>query len=104
MKPESLVIANQICRGEYVLESCTHCPSSQGRREHAKPSILPRKGKMSRKLKVRKVHKVQLLYNQERGECKNSFQFLFLPNDLIDETKFHITFNFINFKLILFSS
>jgi len=45
MKPESLVIANQICRGEYVLESCTHCPSSQGRREHAKPSTLHRNAK-----------------------------------------------------------
>ena len=30
MKPESLVIAGQLYRGEYVLESCTHRPSSQG--------------------------------------------------------------------------
>ena len=28
MKLESLVIADQPRRGEYVLESCTHCPSS----------------------------------------------------------------------------
>ena len=27
MKPESLVIADQECRGEYVLGSCTHRPS-----------------------------------------------------------------------------
>ena len=27
MKLESLVIANQQCRGEYVLGSCTHRPS-----------------------------------------------------------------------------
>ena len=27
MKPESLVIADQQCRGEYVLGSCTHRPS-----------------------------------------------------------------------------
>ncbi len=27
MKPESLVIANQQCCGEYVLGSCTHRPS-----------------------------------------------------------------------------
>jgi hypothetical protein len=27
MKPESLVIANQLCRGEYVPKSCTHRPS-----------------------------------------------------------------------------
>ncbi len=27
MKPESLVIANQLRRGEYVLGSCTHRPS-----------------------------------------------------------------------------
>jgi hypothetical protein len=33
MKPESLVIANQPRCGEYVLESCTHCPSLQGSRE-----------------------------------------------------------------------
>ena len=33
MKLESLVIADQLCRGEYVLESCTHCPSNQGSRE-----------------------------------------------------------------------
>ena len=36
MKPESLVIADQLCRGEYVLESCTHRPSRQGSREEAK--------------------------------------------------------------------
>ena len=29
MKLESLVIANQQCRGEYVPGSCTHRPSSQ---------------------------------------------------------------------------
>ena len=33
MKPELLVIADQPRRGEYVLESCTHCPSLQGSRE-----------------------------------------------------------------------
>ncbi len=27
VKLESLVIANQLCRGEYVLGSCTHRPS-----------------------------------------------------------------------------
>ena len=32
MKPESLVIANQLCCGEYVPKSCTHCPSNQGSR------------------------------------------------------------------------
>ena len=32
MKLESLVIANQPRCGEYVLESCTHRPSSQGSR------------------------------------------------------------------------
>ena len=30
MKLESLVIPGQLNRGEYVLESCTHRPSSQG--------------------------------------------------------------------------
>ena len=30
MKLESLVIADQLCRGEYVPEPCTHRPSSHG--------------------------------------------------------------------------
>ena len=30
MKPESIVIADQLCGGEYVPGSCTHCPSHQG--------------------------------------------------------------------------
>jgi hypothetical protein len=34
MKPELLVIAGQLYCGEYVLESCTHRPSSQGSREY----------------------------------------------------------------------
>ena len=36
MKPELLVIAGQLNRGEYVLKSCTHRPSSQGSREYPK--------------------------------------------------------------------
>ena len=32
MKLESLVIANQLCRGEYVLGHCTHRPSNHGSR------------------------------------------------------------------------
>ena len=32
MKPESLVIVDQLRHGEYVLESCTHRPSRQGSR------------------------------------------------------------------------
>jgi len=39
MKPESLVIAGQLYCGEYVLESCTHCPSNQGSREHLKIDV-----------------------------------------------------------------
>ncbi len=34
MKSESLVIADQPCRGEYVPEPCTHRPSSHESREH----------------------------------------------------------------------
>ena len=30
LKSESLVIADQLRRGEYVPEPCTHCPSSHG--------------------------------------------------------------------------
>jgi len=37
MKAESLVIAYQIRRGEYVPEPCTHRPSSHGSRECPKP-------------------------------------------------------------------
>ena len=36
LKLELLVIADQLCRGEYVLESCTHRPSSQGSRGYPK--------------------------------------------------------------------
>ena len=36
LKPESLVIAGQLYRGEYVLKSCTHRPSTQGNREYPK--------------------------------------------------------------------
>ena len=36
MKLESLVIAYQLRRGEYVPELCTHRPSSHGSREHPK--------------------------------------------------------------------
>ena len=40
MKLESLVIADQLRRGEYVPEPCTHRPSSHGSREHPKPPQL----------------------------------------------------------------
>ena len=36
MKSESLVIANQLCCGEYVLGSCTHRPSHHGSELHQK--------------------------------------------------------------------
>src|SRR5690625_2409118 len=36
MKPESLVIADQHCRGEYVPGPCTHRPSHHGSRLHQK--------------------------------------------------------------------
>ena len=34
MKPESLVTVDQQCHGEYVLESCTHRPSSEPSRQY----------------------------------------------------------------------
>ncbi len=37
MKSESLVIADQLRRGEYVPEPCTHRPSSHESREYPKP-------------------------------------------------------------------
>ena len=36
LKSESLVIANQQCRGEYVPGPCTHRPSSHGSGLHQK--------------------------------------------------------------------
>ena len=41
VKPESLVIADQPCRGECVPEPCTHRPSSHGSRGYPKsPTLL----------------------------------------------------------------
>ena len=39
VKLESLVIADQTCRGEYVLGLCTHCPSGQGSSHYLKTRI-----------------------------------------------------------------
>ena len=41
MKPESLVIADQLCRGEYVPGPCTHRPSSHGSRGYPKSVTQP---------------------------------------------------------------
>ncbi len=41
MKSESLVIANQLRRGECVPEPCTHRPSSHGSRKYPKPAYQP---------------------------------------------------------------
>ena len=41
MKLESLVIADQLCRGECVPEPCTHRPSSHGSREYPKSLTQP---------------------------------------------------------------
>jgi hypothetical protein len=40
MKLESLVIADQPCRGEYVPGSCTHRPSNHGSKLHPKTHLL----------------------------------------------------------------
>ena len=39
MKSESLVIADQPCRGEYVPGPCTHRPSHHGSGLHQKPVV-----------------------------------------------------------------
>ena len=44
MKLESLVIADQLCRGEYVPEPCTHRPSSHGSWECPKSLTQPARG------------------------------------------------------------
>ena len=41
MKSESLVIANQLSRGEYVLGLCTHRPSHHESRQHPKSVAQP---------------------------------------------------------------
>ena len=41
LKLESLVIANQLSCGEYVLGVCTHRPSSHGSRQYPKPVVQP---------------------------------------------------------------
>src|SRR4029079_14736026 len=38
VKSESLVIADQHCRGEYVPGPCTHRPSHHGSKQHPKPA------------------------------------------------------------------
>ncbi len=45
MKPESLVIADQQRRGEYVPEPCTHRPSTQGSRKCPKFVLVTAYGK-----------------------------------------------------------
>ena len=44
MKLESLVIADQPCRGEYVPGPCTHRPSSHGSRGNLKSGVTTRLG------------------------------------------------------------
>ena len=41
MKPESLVIAGKLYRGEYVTEPCTHRPSSHPNWSHPKSQPQP---------------------------------------------------------------
>gem|GEM_PF-271033 len=42
MNAELVVIADQSCRGEYVLASCTHRPSSQQSRSNLNPDLVGR--------------------------------------------------------------
>ena len=49
MKPELLVIPGQPNWGEYVLESCTHRPSSQGSWGYPKVCLAQDYGKFSDK-------------------------------------------------------
>src|SRR5678815_2164935 len=48
MKLESLVIADQLRRGEYVPEPCTHRPSSHESWEYPKSRTQPQGGKRRR--------------------------------------------------------
>src|SRR3989344_140330 len=51
MKMESLVIAGQLHGGEYVLGTCTHCPSRQGSQGHPKSRVSWPKVKLMTKMK-----------------------------------------------------
>ena len=55
MKLESLVIAHQQWRGEYVPGPCTHRPSSHGSWEYPKPLCQPRRKSGGQASKVRPV-------------------------------------------------
>ncbi len=57
MKPELLVIAGQTYRGEYVLKSCTHRPSTQGRWERPKSHFT---------VGLRRVHRQGVSRNKAR--------------------------------------
>ena len=48
VKAESLVIADQHCRGECVPGPCTHRPSSHESRQHPKPVAYPFWGERSK--------------------------------------------------------
>ncbi len=49
MKPESLVIADQLCRGEYVPGPCTHRPSHHPESGAPEVAVLTRKGERRRR-------------------------------------------------------
>ena len=51
MKLELLVIVDQLCHGEYVLGTCTHCPSRQGSQGHPKSDLFRPKVKLMTKMK-----------------------------------------------------
>ena len=51
MKPESLVIADQPRRGEYVPGPCTHRPSRHGSRRDPKPVGQPQGGSRLRSVR-----------------------------------------------------
>jgi len=55
MKPESLVIAGQLYRGEYVLGPCTHRPSHHPSRLFLKLVILTERGDLVKEGLVRRV-------------------------------------------------
>ena len=68
MKLESLVIAGQTYCGEYVLKSCTHRPSTQGRWERPKSHFT---------VGLRRVHRQGVSRNKARvaEAARGIFQF-----------------------------
>ena len=69
MKLDSLVIAHQPWRGEYVPGPCTHRPSSHGSRRYLKSGVISR-------FRVKSVTGAKTLQGSRTGRCGWNTSFL----------------------------